>query len=131
MSRPSFLNWLTPRPDIPWPRPGPGAHARPVTRPPAAALPFLALGVVYVVWGSTYLAIRFVIETMPPLLSAGLRFATAGLLLAGILAVVKGPSVLRLTRPQLASAALLGLLLPACGNGLVVIAEQKVPSGLA
>ncbi|GAA1336065.1 drug/metabolite exporter YedA [Catellatospora bangladeshensis] len=84
------------------------------------------MGVVYVVWGSTYVAIKFTIETMPPLLSAGMRFVTAGLVLALLL---RGR--VRLTRPQLRTAVLLGLLLPACGNGLVVVAEQSVPSALA
>ena len=90
-----------------------------------------ALGVVYVVWGSTYLAIRFTIESMPPLLSAGARFLLAGLLLAALVALLSGRSALRMTRAQLGTAALIGLLLPAWGNGLVVVAEQHVSSGLA
>ncbi len=85
-----------------------------------------ALGVVYVVWGSTYVGIRFSIETMPPLLSAGTRFLIAGLVLAVFLR-----RRLRMTLPQLGTAVLVGLLLPAWGNGLVVVAEQSVPSGLA
>ncbi|MEV0681290.1 EamA family transporter [Actinosynnema sp. NPDC050436] len=87
-----------------------------------------ALGVVYVVWGSTYVGIKFSIETMPPLLSAGTRFLAAGLVLALVLGLGRR---LRMTWPQFRTAALLGLLLPACGNGLVVVAEQSVPSGLA
>ncbi|ONI88567.1 EamA family transporter [Saccharothrix sp. ALI-22-I] len=87
-----------------------------------------ALGVVYVVWGSTYLAIRFSIESMPPLLSGGMRFLVAGLVLA-LLVAWRGS--LRMTRRQFGSAVLLGLLLPAWGNGLVVVAEQSVASGLA
>ncbi len=94
-------------------------------------LPWIALGVVYVVWGSTYLAIRFVIESMPPLLSAGLRFTVAALLLAAVLVAVRGWLVLRMSRAQLGTAILLGLLLPAWGNGLVTIAEQQTASGLA
>ncbi|CCH34199.1 EamA family transporter [Actinosynnema sp. NPDC047251] len=85
-----------------------------------------ALGVVYVVWGSTYVGIKFAIETMPPLLSAGTRFLAAGL----VLALIVGRR-LRMTWPQFRTAALLGLLLPAWGNGLVVVAEQSVASGLA
>jgi drug/metabolite transporter (DMT)-like permease len=86
---------------------------------------------VYVVWGSTYLAIRIVVETMPPFLSAGARFLTAGLLLAGLLAWRQGPAALRVPPRQLASAALVGLLLLIGGNGMVVLAERSVPSGLA
>ncbi|NUT94210.1 MAG: EamA family transporter [Saccharothrix sp.] len=85
-----------------------------------------ALGVVYVVWGSTYLAIKFSIETMPPLLSGGLRFLVAGV----VLALVVGRRM-RMTWPQVGTGVLLGLLLPAWGNGLVVLAEQSVASGLA
>ncbi|WP_121012588.1 EamA family transporter [Saccharothrix australiensis] len=85
-----------------------------------------ALGVVYVVWGSTYVAIRFTIETIPPLLSAGTRFLAAGLVLA---LVLRGR--MRMTGPQLRTAVLVGLLLPVWGNGLVVVAEQSVSSGLA
>ncbi|MFF4577413.1 EamA family transporter [Streptomyces sp. NPDC001389] len=90
-----------------------------------------ALGVVYVVWGSTYLGIRIVVQTMPPFLSAGARFITAGLVLAGIVAWRFGPSALRVTRAQLGSTLLVGLLLVLGGNGLVVLAETSVPSGLA
>ncbi|MFF8279492.1 EamA family transporter [Streptomyces lateritius] len=90
-----------------------------------------ALGIVYVVWGSTYLGIRIVVETMPPFLSAGLRFVVAGLLLTALIAWRQGLSALRVTRVQLGSAALVGLLLLLGGNGLIVLAETSVPSGLA
>ncbi|MEX0170278.1 EamA family transporter [Streptomyces sp. LMG1-1-1.1] len=90
-----------------------------------------ALGVVYVVWGSTYLGIRIVVETMPPFLSSGARFVTAGLLLVGIIAWRQGPAALKVTRRQLGSAVLVGLLLIPGGNGLVVLAETSIPSGLA
>ncbi|GAA2651794.1 EamA family transporter [Streptomyces spororaveus] len=90
-----------------------------------------ALALVYVVWGSTYLGIRIVVETMPPFLSAGARFITAGLLLTAVVAWRYGPAALRATRAQVGSAALVGLLLILGGNGLVVLAETSVPSGLA
>ncbi|KKZ75863.1 membrane protein [Streptomyces showdoensis] len=90
-----------------------------------------ALGIVYVVWGSTYLGIRVVVETLPPFLSAGTRFVTAGLLLAGIIAWRQGPAALKVTPRQLASAVGVGLLLILGGNGLVVLAETSIPSGLA
>jgi drug/metabolite transporter (DMT)-like permease len=89
-----------------------------------------ALGIVYVVWGSTYLAIRYAIEGFPPLLSAALRFCAAALLMLGYLAV-RRPAVLRATRAQLATAAVSGILLLAGGNGLVTVAEQRIDSGLA
>jgi drug/metabolite transporter (DMT)-like permease len=89
-----------------------------------------ALGIVYVVWGSTYLAIRYAVDGFPPLLSAGLRFVAAALLMLGYLAVWR-PAALRATRGQLATAAVSGILLLAGGNGLVTVAEQRVDSGLA
>lgn len=90
-----------------------------------------ALAIVYVVWGSTYLGIRVVVETMPPFLSAGARFIVAGLILAGLVAWRQGASALKVTRAQLASTAVVGLLLLLGGNGMVVLAETSVPSGLA
>ncbi|MEZ0091720.1 EamA family transporter [Streptacidiphilus sp. EB129] len=89
-----------------------------------------ALGLVYVVWGSTYLAIRICDQTMPPFLAASARFLCAGLLLTLLLAWRSGPAALRVSGRQLASAALVGLLLLVGGNGLVVLAETGIPSGL-
>lgn len=83
---------------------------------------------VYVVWGSTYLAIRFAIETLPPLLMAGVRFVVAGTVLYAVLRVC------RFERPTLANwraAAAVGALMLLGGNGLVCWAEQYVASGLA
>jgi drug/metabolite transporter (DMT)-like permease len=88
-----------------------------------------ALTTVYVVWGSTYLAIRVMVETIPPLLGAGLRFVLAGAIFLAFLKL-RGAS-LSVTRPQLAGAALVGTLLTFGGNGLVTVAERDVPSGLA
>ncbi|WP_233160805.1 EamA family transporter [Actinophytocola xanthii] len=99
------------------------------THPPWLA--WAALGVVYVVWGSTYLAIRFSVETMPALLSAGFRFLVSGALLCLGVLLFAGPRAFRMTRPQFGTAALVGFLLPAWGNGLVVVAERDVASGLA
>ncbi|WP_052390220.1 EamA family transporter [Streptomyces sp. NRRL B-24484] len=90
-----------------------------------------ALGIVYVVWGSTYLAIRVVVETMPPFLSGSIRFVAAGLVLAVLIAARQGPAALRVSSRELGSAVLVGLLLLVGGNGLVVLAERSVPSGLA
>ncbi len=112
---------------------------------------WFALGIVYVVWGSTYLAIRWTVETMPPFLSAGMRFVVAGMLLAAYLRVRRARGGTSRSgardhpgsgggRPQarpasdrvrLRNAALCGVLVLASGNGLVVFAETRVPSGLA
>ncbi|WP_211239851.1 EamA family transporter [Jiangella gansuensis] len=101
------------------------SHARP-------AMIWTALIAVYVVWGSTYLGIRIMVEAdMPPLLGMGARFLAAGLLLAGFIAVRHGPNRLRVTGRELRGAATMGLLLLVLGNGMVAVAEQTVPSGLA
>ncbi len=81
-------------------------------------------------WGSTYLAIAIAVQTLPPLLSAGLRFLLAGALLGVWLIARHGRNALRIDRAQLGGAALVGALLLAGGNGLVVLAERTVPSGL-
>jgi drug/metabolite transporter (DMT)-like permease len=88
------------------------------------------LWIVYLVWGSTYLAIRIMVETMPPLLGAAARFAVAGAVMLAFLAVRRGRGVLRPTRAELLSAALVGLLLPGA-NAVVSVAEQEVPSSIA
>jgi drug/metabolite transporter (DMT)-like permease len=82
------------------------------------------------VWGSTYLAIAIAVQTLPPLLSAGLRHLLAGLLLGLWLVARHRRETFRIDRAQLGGAALVGVLLLAGGNGLVVLAERTVPSGL-
>ncbi|GAA2089575.1 drug/metabolite exporter YedA [Kitasatospora saccharophila] len=109
----------------------PSVRAKPAPAGGLGAAVWAALGIVYVVWGSTYLAIRVVVETMPPLLSGALRFGAAALLLGAGLTVRHGWGALRVTRRQLGSAFLVGVLLLVGGNGLVVLAERTVPSGLA
>lgn len=89
-----------------------------------------ALGVVYVLWGSTYLANRFIITDVPPLLSGGVRFTVGGALLALLVAALAGPRAFGMTRAQFATTALSGLLLPAWGNGIVTLGQQQVSSGL-
>jgi drug/metabolite transporter (DMT)-like permease len=88
-----------------------------------------ALGIVYVIWGSTYLAIRVMVEDVPPMLGAGVRFVVAGVVMLAVLAA-RGRDV-RVSRRGLLAAAVVGVLLLAGGNGLITIAEQDVPSGLA
>jgi drug/metabolite transporter (DMT)-like permease len=89
-----------------------------------------SLWVVYIVWGSTYLAIALMVETMPPLLSAGARFVVVGLIVLPFLAVRRGLRAIRPTRAQLLSAGFVGLMLPGA-NAVISVAEQDVPSGLA
>jgi len=85
------------------------------------------LASVYVIWGSTYLAIRVLVRTVPPLYGAGARFVVAGALMLAFL----GRRSLRVDRRELLASALVGTLLAAGGNGLVTVAEKDVPSGLA
>lgn len=92
---------------------------------------WLALGTVYVVWGSTYLAIRVVVETLPPFLSAGVRFIVASAVLAAWLVARDGIGRLRVSWTQLRSAGIVGVSLLLFGNGFVQVGERDVPSGLA
>ncbi|WP_035127779.1 EamA family transporter [Conexibacter woesei] len=87
-----------------------------------------ALGAIYLIWGSTYLAIRVMVETVPPALGAGVRFLIAG---GAMLAFLLYKSSVRVTRAQLGWCLVVGSLLAAGGNGLVTVAERDVPSGLA
>ena len=90
-----------------------------------------ALWTVYLVWGSTYLAIRVAVETLPPLLSAGVRFVTAGLVMFAWLAFRGGRARVRVGLREIGASALIGTALLLGGNGVVTIAELTVPSGLA
>lgn len=91
---------------------------------------WLALGTVYIVWGSTYLAIRVVVESLPPLGSAGVRFLFAGSVMAAAIAL-RDRSALRVTRAQLGGVAIVGISLLLFGNGFVQLGERDVPSALA
>ena len=88
-----------------------------------------ALWIVYLVWGSTYFAIKVSVRTLPPLLSAGFRFTLAGLLLAAILAVRRTP--LRVPWREASAAAGVGTALLACGVGVVTLAETRIDSSVA
>ncbi|WP_072568940.1 drug/metabolite exporter YedA [Enterobacter sp. SA187] len=88
-----------------------------------------SLFALYIIWGSTYFVIRVGVESWPPLMMAGVRFLTAGVLLMTFL-LIRGHRLPPL-RPLL-NAALIGVLLLAVGNGMVTVAEhQNVPSGIA
>jgi len=90
---------------------------------------WVALWVVYLVWGSTYLAIKIAVRTLPPLLTAGTRFLAAAAVLAAILAVARRS--LRVARREALAAAGLGVVLLACGVGMVHVAETRIDSGVA
>src|SRR2546423_906682 len=98
-------------------------------RPPSRVAIWTALGTVYVVWGSTYLAIAIAVQTLPPLLSGGIRFLAAGLIPCASLGL-RGVN-LRGTGPALRGGARPGFLLAARGHGVVVLGGRTVPSGLS
>ena len=89
---------------------------------------WIALVALYIVWGSTYLAIRFAVETIPPFFHAALRFLISGLILFTWRRLAGDPAP---TRRQWISTAIVGCALLLGGNGLVSWAEQRVPSGIA
>lgn len=88
-----------------------------------------AMGIIYFVWGSTYIAIRIGVAEMPWALMAGARFLIGGLLLLGILVLLRRP--VRASRRDLAVLAGAGVLLLGSGNGFVFLGETTVPAGLA
>jgi len=98
-----------------------------VSPPPARAAVLAGLLTIYLVWGSTYLAIRVAVETMPPFLMAAARFLVAGGLLFAFLKLRGGPTP---TARQWRANTVIGAFLLLGGNGAVVWAEQFVPSGL-
>ena len=88
----------------------------------------LSLAAVYLIWGSTYLALRFALESFPPFLLGGARYTTAGLVM---FAVGRRQGIARPTRGEWLRALLLGGLLFGIGNGLVGVAEHTISSGVA
>jgi drug/metabolite transporter (DMT)-like permease len=108
---------------------GPGTTTATAASPLVVAF---ALGIVYVVWGSTYLAIRVVVRDLPTLASASWRYFAGAVILAAILVARGGWRRMAATRHELLGCAVLGLLLPALGNGLVSVGESNgAPSGIA
>src|SRR5665213_4381083 len=87
----------------------------------------MAFAAIYVIWGSTYLGLRVAVETMPPFLMAGTRFAVAGLLIFGFV-MVRGASWP--TAKQWKDQAIVGTFLLLGGNAVVSWSEQRVPSGI-
>lgn len=111
-----------------------------VNRPSTLAVA-AALGTVYLVWGSTYLAIAYVVESMPPLLAAGARFLVAGSTLVAFLVArnrwraargrPRGDGLRWPRAVEWRTAFIVGTLLLLGGNGMVMVAEQTIPSGIA
>ncbi|HVY39629.1 MAG TPA: EamA family transporter [Polyangia bacterium] len=95
---------------------------------PSRAALLVAFATLYVIWGSTYLAIRVAVVSWPPLILAAVRFTLAG---AGLYAWLRVRGAPRPTRREWGGAAVIGTLLLGGGNGLVCWAEQWVPSGEA
>lgn len=88
----------------------------------------LALFSTYFIWGSTYFAIRLGIESFPPFLMAGTRFALAGLILYVVMRYLGSPNP---TLQQWRSSVIIGIMLPTLGNGTVCYVQQTVSSSLA
>jgi drug/metabolite transporter (DMT)-like permease len=101
-------------------------------RPSASPIAvWIGLVVLYVVWGSTYIGIKVAVETVPPFVLGFLRFLTAGLLLAGVIAFVNRRTIRRPTRREVIDASIVGTLLLLGGMGLVAFGEQTISSGIA
>lgn len=95
---------------------------------PLSMLTLSAFFALYVIWGSTYFFIRIGIESWPPFMMAGLRFLFAGSVMLAFL-LLRGHRLP--SRQELRGAAILGVLMPAIGNGFVTLAEKQVSSGVA
>ena len=107
------------------------SRAAPLLAPASPVRIAVALVTLYVVWGSTYLAIRVAVETIPPLTQSAVRFLIAGALLYAATIRSGDAAGDRPGRREWRDAAIIGGLLLAGGNGLLAIGEQTVPSGIA
>ena len=91
---------------------------------------WVSLWTVYLIWGSTYFAIAYVIESMPPLLSMGIRFFIAGILLTLLVIVRNGRNAFTIPFPEIRTSAIMGFVLLGFGLGNVAVSEKHVPSGV-
>lgn len=107
------------------------SRARPALAPASSLRIALALGALYVVWGSTYLAIAVAVQTIPPFTGAAVRFLIAGGLLYVATIRTGDAATDRPGRLEWRDATIIGGLLLAGGNGLLAVGEQTVPSGIA
>ena len=108
----------------------PTSH-RPRHRQASAALIWTAILILYVVWGSTYLGIRVAVDTIPPFVMAAVRFAIAGTVLLGVVALFRRDTVTRPTRREWRDSFIVGTCLMGGGMGAVAWGELTVPSGIA
>lgn len=86
--------------------------------------------IVWVVWGSTYMGIRFASESIPPFVMSGSRFLTACLIMVVLTAILRGPQALRVTPREFATSCFLGVALLGVGLGTVGLAQDYVPTGI-
>src|SRR5712691_9392705 len=93
-------------------------------------LPWIALFVIYLVWGSTYMAIRIAVRELPPMAAACLRFLVAGVVMALVAAAAHRPWRWP-TRRQWVDYSLIGVLFLGLGNAFVMWSETRIPSGIA
>ena len=98
---------------------------------PSAVRVWSALLIVYIVWGSTYIAIAVMIESLPGLTGSGIRFFIAALAMAVIVAITRGPRTLLVSRREAGASALIGVMLLATGIGTVSIVADHVPTSIA
>lgn len=105
----------------------------PTTRPrtASAAKIWTAILILYLVWGSTYLAIRVAVDTFPPFVMGAVRFSIAGAVMLVAVLVARRGAVARPTLRELRDCAIVGTCLMFGGMGLVSWGEQTVPSGIA
>ena len=108
--------------------PGTAVDAAPGPSPVRTWGPLITL---WIVWGTTFLGTSAMVQTMPPLLAAGARYAVGGVLLAALLALVQGPRVLKITRRQLGTTAFAGIGIIGIWAALVALALQHIPGGVA
>ena len=99
--------------------------------PAPRALVWLAILILYFVWGSTYLGIRVAVESIPPFVMASVRFFIAGVITLGAVALIQRRTFVMPTRAQLRDSFIVGALLLGGGMGAVAWGEQTVPSGIA
>ncbi len=107
---------------------GDASHPASAHKPAPLSLVIAAFAAVYLIWGSTYLAIRFAVESIPPFLMAGSRHIVAGVIL---FAFARWRGTAKPTWPQWRDATIAGILMLVIGNGGVTWAEQQVPSSTA
>ena len=98
--------------------------------PPRGASVWAGMLVLYIVWGSTYLAISIAVETLPPFLMAAVRFSLAGLILLAWSIGREGRDFVTPSRREWRDSAIVGALLLGGGMGMVAFGEQTIPSGI-